>query len=194
MPLFPQRRTRSSFSIARAASGASRWSSSAFEYFRASCRRGRGGGAHREPPRSWAARPPAAGQAGEAYAMLADVVIRALHREAERIFSATYGRMRGAETAVLALGKLGGREMTAGSDLDLILLYDFDPRLPSSDGKRPLDGAQYFARLTKRLVSALTTPTNEGKLYDVDLRLRPSGRSGPVATGLAGFALYSREK
>jgi glutamate-ammonia-ligase adenylyltransferase len=135
-----------------------------------------------------------AGQAGEAYATLADVVIRALHREVERIFSAIYGRMRGAETAVLALGKLGGREMTAGSDLDLILLYDFDPRFPRSDGKRPLDGAQYFARLTKRLVSALTTPTNEGKLYDVDLRLRPSGRSGPVATGLESFALYQREK
>jgi glutamate-ammonia-ligase adenylyltransferase len=121
-------------------------------------------------------------------------VIRALHREIERIFSATYGRMRGAETAVLALGKLGGREMTAGSDLDLILLYDFDPRFPRSDGKRPLDGAQYFARLTKRLISALTTPTNEGKLYDVDLRLRPSGRSGPVATGLESFALYQRKK
>ena len=135
-----------------------------------------------------------AGQAGNAYATLADVVIRALHREVERRFNEVHGRLRGAETAVLALGKLGGREMTAGSDLDLILLYDFDPRFPRSDGARPLDGPQYFARLTKRLISALTTPTNEGKLYDVDLRLRPSGRSGPVATGLDSFALYQREK
>jgi len=135
-----------------------------------------------------------ASQAGYAYATLADVVIRALHREVERRFSEAHGRMRGAETAVLALGKLGGREMTAGSDLDLILLYDFDPRFPRSDGNRPLDGTQYFARLTKRLISALTTLTNEGKLYDVDLRLRPSGRSGPVATGLESFALYQREK
>jgi [glutamine synthetase] adenylyltransferase / [glutamine synthetase]-adenylyl-L-tyrosine phosphorylase len=135
-----------------------------------------------------------ASQAGDAYATLADLVIRALHREIERIFSEAHGRMREAETAVLAVGKLGGREMTAGSDLDLILLYDFDPRFPRSDGDRPLDGAQYFARLTKRLISALTTPTNEGKLYDVDLRLRPSGRSGPVATGLESFALYQREK
>ncbi|HLL29058.1 MAG TPA: bifunctional [glutamine synthetase] adenylyltransferase/[glutamine synthetase]-adenylyl-L-tyrosine phosphorylase [Xanthobacteraceae bacterium] len=134
-----------------------------------------------------------ASQAGEAYAALADVVIRALHREVERRFSAFHGRVRGAETAVLALGKLGGREMTAGSDLDLILLYDFDPRFPQSDGVRPLDGSQYFARLTKRLISALTTPTNEGKLYDVDMRLRPSGRSGPVATGLTSFALYQRD-
>jgi len=135
-----------------------------------------------------------ASQAGVAYATLADVVIRALHREVERRFGAAYGRMRGAETAVLALGKLGGREMTAGSDLDLILLYDFDPRFPHADGKPALEGAQYFARLTKRLISALTTPTNEGKLYDVDMRLRPSGRSGPVATGLESFALYQREK
>jgi glutamate-ammonia-ligase adenylyltransferase len=135
-----------------------------------------------------------AGQAGEAYATLADVVIRALHREVEQRFGEVHGRMPGAETAVLALGKLGGREMTAGSDLDLILLYDFDPRFPRSDGEKPLDGMQYFARLTKRLISALTTPTNEGKLYDVDLRLRPSGRSGPVATGLESFALYQREK
>jgi glutamate-ammonia-ligase adenylyltransferase len=135
-----------------------------------------------------------ASQAGEAYATLADVVIRALHREVERRFSEVHGHMRGAETAMLALGKLGGREMTAGSDLDLILLYDFDPRFPRSDGKRPLDGTQYYARLTKRLISALTTPTNEGKLYDVDLRLRPSGRSGPVATGLESFTLYQQEK
>jgi glutamate-ammonia-ligase adenylyltransferase len=135
-----------------------------------------------------------ASQAGEAYATLADVVIRALHREVERRFSEVHGRMRGAETAMLALGKLGGREMTAGSDLDLILLYDFDPRFPRSEGSRPLDGMQYYARLTKRLISALTTPTNEGKLYDVDLRLRPSGRSGPVATGLESFTLYQQEK
>lgn len=135
-----------------------------------------------------------ASQAGEAYATLADVVIRALHREVEQRFSEVHGRMPGAETAVLALGKLGGREMTAGSDLDLILLYDFDPRFPRSNGSKPLDGPQYYARFTKRLISALTTPTNEGKLYDVDLRLRPSGRSGPVATGLDSFELYQREK
>src|SRR5690606_5685503 len=86
------------------------------------------------------------------------------------------------------------REMTAGSDLDLILLYEFDESKPESDGKRPLYGAQYFARLTQRLISALTTPTNMGKLYDVDLRLRPSGRSGPVATSLPSFVNYQRDE
>lgn len=135
-----------------------------------------------------------AGQAGKAYATLADVLIRALHREVENRFAETYGRMKSAETALLALGKLGGNEMTAGSDLDLILLYEFDETQPESDGARPLAGAQYYARLTKRLVSSLTTPTNEGKLYDVDLRLRPSGRSGPVATAFGSFAEYQRNE
>ncbi len=93
------------------------------------------------------------------------------------------------------MGKLGGREMTAGSDLDLIVLYDIDPEAdPTSDGPRPLTGAQYFARFTQRLVTALTSLTNAGKLYEVDLRLRPSGRAGPVATRLSSFETYQLEE
>ena len=72
--------------------------------------------------------------------------------------------------------------MTAASDLDLIVIYDFDERAPEFDGARPLYGSQYFARLTQRIISALTTQTNYGPLYQVDMRLRPSGRSGPLAT------------
>jgi glutamate-ammonia-ligase adenylyltransferase len=131
-----------------------------------------------------------ASRAGEAYATLAEVIIRELHREVMRRFEENHGKLAKAETAVVALGKLGSREMTAGSDLDLILLYEFDEEKPESDGRRPLYGAQYFARLTQRIISALTTPTNMGKLYDVDLRLRPSGRSGPVATSIASFVSY----
>ncbi len=92
------------------------------------------------------------------------------------------------------MGKLGGREMTANSDLDLIVVYDFDPAHPESDGQRPLHATHYFARLTQRLISALTTRTNYGRLYDVDMRLRPSGRSGPVATSIASFEGYQREE
>jgi glutamate-ammonia-ligase adenylyltransferase len=99
-----------------------------------------------------------------------------------------------AESAVLAVGKLGGNEMTAGSDLDLILLYGYDADRPESDGARPLHATQYYARLTQRLVSALTTPTNAGKLYDVDLRLRPSGRAGPIATSLESFCIYQNDQ
>jgi [glutamine synthetase] adenylyltransferase / [glutamine synthetase]-adenylyl-L-tyrosine phosphorylase len=129
-------------------------------------------------------------QAGDAFARIADVVIRALHRKVKDAFIAQHGRIRGQQVALLALGKLGGREMTAASDLDLIIVYDFDPEHPESDGARPLYGSQYFARLTQRLVSALTSPTNFGALYQVDMRLRPSGRSGPVATSIDAFKGY----
>jgi glutamate-ammonia-ligase adenylyltransferase len=129
-------------------------------------------------------------QAGGAFARLADAVIRDLHRRVEERFAETHGRIRGQKIALLALGKLGGREMAATSDLDLIIVYDFDPEHPQSDGSRPLYGAQYFARLTQRLISALSSQTNYGTLYQVDMRLRPSGRSGPVATSIDAFRSY----
>ncbi len=129
-------------------------------------------------------------QAGEAFATLADVIIQSLHRAIEERFAVAHGYVRGHQTALLALGKLGGREMTAGSDLDLILVYDFDEANPDSDGPKPLYGGQYFARLTQRLISALTAQTNYGALYPVDMRLRPSGRSGPVATQVGAFESY----
>jgi [glutamine synthetase] adenylyltransferase / [glutamine synthetase]-adenylyl-L-tyrosine phosphorylase len=129
-------------------------------------------------------------QAAEAFARLADVVIRALCRHVEDLFAQAHGRIIGQEIVLLALGKLGGREMTATSDLDLIIVYDFDQEHPQSTGARPLYGSQYFARLTQRLISALSSPTNYGALYEVDMRLRPSGRSGPVATSISAFASY----
>jgi glutamate-ammonia-ligase adenylyltransferase len=94
----------------------------------------------------------------------------------------------------VALGKLGGREMSAASDLDLILLYDFDETAPASDGARPLPGGLYFARLTQRLVAALSVPTAEGALYQVDFRLRPSGNSGPLATHIEAFREYQAKE
>jgi glutamate-ammonia-ligase adenylyltransferase len=94
------------------------------------------------------------------------------------------------KTAIVALGKLGGHEMTATSDLDLIVVYDFDVEHPESDGRTKLYGPQYFTRFTQRLISALTAQTNYGVLYQVDMRLRPSGRSGPLATQIDGFLSY----
>ena len=135
----------------------------------------------------------AAERAGEAFAALAEVIIRALHVRVFERFTEVHGVIPGAATAVMAMGKLGGREMTAGSDLDLIILYDYDGGVEvMSDGARPLSAPQYFARFTQRLVSSLTSLTNAGKLYDVDLRLRPSGRAGPVATRLSAFESYQR--
>jgi glutamate-ammonia-ligase adenylyltransferase len=132
--------------------------------------------------------------AGAAFARLADVIIRALHRAVEGAFAQSHGRIAGQKVALLALGKLGGREMTATSDLDLIIVYDFDPEHPQSDGVRPLYGSQYFARLTQRLISALSSQTNYGALYQVDMRLRPSGRSGPVATSIEAFRSYQESE
>ena len=84
--------------------------------------------------------------------------------------------------------------MTASSDLDLIVVYDFDEEHPDSDGKRPLYGGHYFARLTQRLISALTVQTNYGVLYQVDMRLRPSGRAGPLATHIDSFISYQESE
>jgi glutamate-ammonia-ligase adenylyltransferase len=128
--------------------------------------------------------------ASVAFADVAEGIVHTVHGLVTDQFAAQHGRITGQQTAILAMGKLGSREMTASSDLDLILIYDFDHENPDSDGARPLQGAQYFARLTQRLISAFTTRTNYGVLYDVDMRLRPSGRAGPLASRLDSFAEY----
>src|SRR5207237_470916 len=134
-----------------------------------------------------------AAEAGGAFSDLADVILRRLHEAVAADIATRHGTVPGGRSAVIALGKLGGREMTAASDLDLILVYDFAEGAESSGGPKPLSINQYYARLTQRLISALTSPTAEGVLYDVDMRLRPSGNKGPVATSLASFRTYHRE-
>jgi glutamate-ammonia-ligase adenylyltransferase len=129
-------------------------------------------------------------QASVAFADVAEGIVHTVHGLVTDRFAAQHGRIKGQETAILAMGRLGSREMTASSDLDLILLYDFDPEHPDSDGARSLQGAHYFARFTQRLISAFTTRTNYGVLYEVDMRLRPSGRAGPVASHIESFAEY----
>lgn len=133
-------------------------------------------------------------QAGHVFADVAEGIVDTVHGLVRHQFANQYGRIPAQETAIVAMGKLGGREMTASSDLDLILLYDFDSDHPDSDGARPLHGAQYFARFTQRLISAFTTRTNYGVLYEVDMRLRPSGRSGPVASHIDSFAEYQEHE
>ncbi|MGH6908117.1 MAG: bifunctional [glutamine synthetase] adenylyltransferase/[glutamine synthetase]-adenylyl-L-tyrosine phosphorylase, partial [Aestuariivirga sp.] len=119
--------------------------------------------------------------AGMAFSDLAGLLLDRLHRavsaDAERRHGTAGGR-----SVVLAMGKLGGREMTAGSDLDLILVYDAD-----------VSASQYFARLTQRFIAAITAPTAEGTLYEADMRLRPSGSKGPVAASLDSFLSYHRD-
>ena len=124
-------------------------------------------------------------RAGRAYSALAQGLIAALLRRVIEAFAAEHGRIRGGRVAIVALGKLGSREMTAASDLDLMLIYDFPADASESDGRRRLGPGVYYTRLTQRLISALTAPTKAGRLYEVDMRLRPSGRQGPLATQFA---------
>ena len=129
-------------------------------------------------------------QAGSAFAAIAEGLIRITLDDVLRRFSRDHGYVKGGRLAVLGMGRLGSREMTATSDLDLVVLYDFDPNGTESDGVRPLDPVVYFGRLTQRLISALTVPTRRGNLYAVDMRLRPSGNKGPAATQYRGFLDY----
>ncbi len=133
-----------------------------------------------------------AGDAGFAFAHLADGLIAGLARaslaEVERNFGAFPG-----EAAVIVLGKCGSREMTARSDLDLMTLY----RPAEGNAVSTLKGVSaetFYARFTQRLVAALSAPTAEGGLYDVDLKLRPSGAKGPVAVSLTAFQTYYAEE
>ena len=133
-------------------------------------------------------------QGALAYSLLAETILAATFQAVAREFATQHGLVRGGRAVVVALGKLGSREMTATSDLDLMLIYDFDEATPESDGPRGLHAVQYYTRLTQRLVSALTAPTRAGLLYDVDMRLRPSGNKGPVATQLSAFRAYQSEE
>ena len=92
------------------------------------------------------------------------------------------------EVAVIALGKCGSREMTAGSDLDLMTVYRAAPGAAST--LKGLSADTFYARFTQRLIAALSAPTAEGGLYEVDMRLRPSGSAGPVAVSQAAFERY----
>ncbi len=129
--------------------------------------------------------------AGEQFTALAETLLNRLFAKVRDEFALRHGHIPGAETALLAFGKMASREMTFTSDLDFILLYDAPDT--ESDGERPLATPHYFARLTQRLVAAISAPTAEGVLYEADMRLRPSGNAGPLATGLAGFRAYHKD-
>ncbi len=136
-------------------------------------------------------------RADRAFSDIADTAIRGLLPPILNEFTQQHGHCPGSGFAVLALGKLGGRELSATSDLDLVFLYD-SPALNSdetimSDGKKPLSISHYYQRLGQRLVNAMTALTGEGRLFEVDMRLRPSGNAGPLSVSLESFSAYQRE-
>ncbi len=103
------------------------------------------------------------------------------------------GGQRPARFAIVAYGKLGGLEFGYGSDMDLVFVNDSEGEQQQTDGEQPLDNAVFFSRLTRRIISILTMHTTSGKLYDVDIRLRPSGASGLLVSSLTALDLYERQ-
>lgn len=133
-------------------------------------------------------------RAARAFTDLADLMISKALSAVEEEFGRVHGFVKGGRVGILGMGKLGSHELTAGSDVDLILLYDYDKNTEMSDGEKPLYISQYYMRLTQRLIAALSAPTGEGVLYEVDLRLRPSGNKGPVAVPFEAFGKYQRNE
>ncbi|MFT5066929.1 MAG: glutamate-ammonia-ligase adenylyltransferase [Reinekea sp.] len=130
---------------------------------------------------------------GAQYSDLAGAVLAALWPVVVGEFARKHGPQPGRGAVIMGMGSLGAARLNATSDLDLIMIYDADG-VDASDGPRPLSTRPYYARLTQALVTALSAPMAEGRLYEVDMRLRPSGRSGPVATSLQSFQNYQQDE
>jgi glutamate-ammonia-ligase adenylyltransferase len=130
-------------------------------------------------------------EAGVQYNDLARAVVGAIWPAVVEEFARRYGPPPGRGAVVLGMGSLGAGMLNTGSDLDLIVIYD-PANVNISQGPRQLATRSYYARLTQAMITALTVPMAQGRLYEVDMRLRPSGNQGPVATSWASFQDYQR--
>jgi glutamate-ammonia-ligase adenylyltransferase len=128
----------------------------------------------------------------EALSRVAEAAVEVACEAAQEEFAERHGRFDDGELLVLGLGRLGGGALTHASDLDMIYLFT-DGEAAESNGRRPLGRTLYFNRLAQRVSVALSVPTAQGALYEVDTRLRPQGNQGPLAVGLASFERYQRE-
>ena len=133
-----------------------------------------------------------ASEAGRQYSDLARASVAALWPEVQAHFATRHGPPPGRGGVILGMGSLGAGYLTPQSDLDLIVIYD-DDGVEQSDGRRPLQSRTYYARLTQAMITAVTAQTAQGRLYEADMRLRPSGNQGPVATSWSSFQRYQRE-
>jgi len=126
---------------------------------------------------------------------VADAIIARTLALAERDVAEKHGRLaQGSGLAVIGYGSLGGAELGFGSDLDLVFVYDAERLHGESDGERPLEGVRYVARIAQRVVHWLTLQSRAGRLYEVDVRLRPDGGKGTLVVSLDAFAEYQRER
>ncbi|MCJ8323050.1 MAG: bifunctional [glutamine synthetase] adenylyltransferase/[glutamine synthetase]-adenylyl-L-tyrosine phosphorylase [Rhizobiales bacterium] len=128
-----------------------------------------------------------------AYSDLADCLVATMLDVAKQEIARRFGEIDG-ELVVVGMGKLGSQELTCTSDLDLIVIYDVADEHVVSNGKKSLNSTLWFTKLTQSLISALTVPTTEGALFEVDMRLRPSGKKGPVATRFESFENYQQNQ
>jgi glutamate-ammonia-ligase adenylyltransferase len=132
-------------------------------------------------------------EVAEGYSRVAEAAINVLADAAVAEFERAHGRVPGSELVILGLGRLGGEALTHASDLDLIYLFS-GTHEAESDGRKPLRASDYFNRLAPRVTAALSVATAAGPLYDVDTRLRPSGKDGLLAISLPSFAEYQQER
>ncbi|MET1754021.1 bifunctional [glutamate--ammonia ligase]-adenylyl-L-tyrosine phosphorylase/[glutamate--ammonia-ligase] adenylyltransferase [Novosphingobium sp. RD2P27] len=130
---------------------------------------------------------------GAGLARIAEAATCVLTKAARADFEETHGRIPGSELVILALGRFGGGVLTHASDLDVVFLFTGDVA-GESDGRRPIGPTRYYNRLSQRIIAALSAPTAEGALFEVDTRLRPSGSQGPPAASLDSFERYQREQ
>ncbi|KRG68615.1 bifunctional [glutamate--ammonia ligase]-adenylyl-L-tyrosine phosphorylase/[glutamate--ammonia-ligase] adenylyltransferase [Pseudoxanthomonas dokdonensis] len=126
-------------------------------------------------------------------AWLADEVVKAVLQMACDEVSSAHGIVGDGRFAIIGYGSLGGQELGFGSDLDLVFVFDA-PVNAQSDGKRPLEAGRWYARLAQKMMALLGAVTSAGRLYDVDVRLRPDGAKGLLVSSLASFREYQRER
>jgi glutamate-ammonia-ligase adenylyltransferase len=131
--------------------------------------------------------------AGFQYAELAEITLSIIWQEVISEFAKKFGPEPGNGACVIGMGSLGSGLLHANSDLDLIIIYDADGN-DQSEGDRPLSARQYYSRLTKAFITAISAPMTEGRLYEIDMRLRPSGFQGPVATSWNSYQNYQKNE
>lgn len=127
-------------------------------------------------------------------AWLAEAVVQTVLQLARRELIVAHGQVPGGAFAIIGYGSLGGLELGFGSDLDLVFLYDHPREVEASDGKRALEAGRWFARLAQKVMTLLAAETGAGRLYEIDVRLRPDGGKGALVSSLASYRDYQRER
>lgn len=129
---------------------------------------------------------------GAALSRIAEAALQLAVPAAHAEFAQKHGRIVNSELLILGLGRFGGGALTHASDLDVVYLFTGD-HSATSDGSRSISATNYYNRLAGRVTAALSVPTAQGALYEIDTRLRPQGNQGPLAVSCAAFEKYQRE-